>query len=187
MRPLLPLLLFLGPPFWEAKPPERWTDAEIDFVLHRSPWTQALSPSPEVPIWLATAAPIEDAEAEARLRTKRTEKEPDPDYTGYVTEHGDEVFVLALAYPTLKGLGNAAEDRRMEEESVMKIGRKTWHIVGHFPPTPSDPVLRLVFPREVKPTDKDVEFVLYLPGLPFPEREAVFRVKDLLYHGKPAM
>lgn len=187
MRSLLPLLLFLGPPFWETKPPERWTSQEIDIVRHRSPWAQTLGPTPEVPMWLATAAPIEEAEAEARLRTKATEKEPDPDYTGYVTEHASEVFVLALAYPNVKGLGDAAEQHRMEEESVMKIGRKTWHILGHFPPTPSDPVLRLIFPREVKPTDKDVEFQLYLSGLPFPEREAVFRVKDLFYHGKLAM
>ena len=187
MRRLLPLLFFLGQPFWEVKPPERWTDAEIDIVRHRSPWTQTLGPAPEVPVWLATAAPIEEAEAEARLRAKLTEKEPDPDYAGYVAEHGAEVFVVALAYPTLKGLGDAAEQRRLEEESVMKIGRKTYHILGHFPPTPSDPVLRLVFPREVQPTDKDVEFQFYLAGLPFPEREASFRVKDLMYHGKLAM
>jgi hypothetical protein len=187
MRSLVVLLFLFGQPFWEAKPPDQWTDAEIDTVRHHSPWAQSVGPEPEVSLWLATAAPIEDAEAEARLRTRKTEKEPDPDYTGYVTEHGSEIFVLALAYPNLKGLGNAAEDRRMEDESVMKIGRKTWHIVGHFPPTPSDPVLRLVFPREVKATDKDVEFQLYLPGVPFPERDAVFRVKDLLYHGKLAM
>lgn len=187
MRSLLPLLLFLSPPFWEVKPPERWTDAEIDIVRHRSPWAQTVGPTPEVPVWLATATPIEEAEEEARLRSKLTEKEPDPDYIGYVTEHASEVFVLAIGYPTLKGLGNAAEQRRMEEESLMKIGRKTYHIVGHFPPTPSDPVLRLVFPREAKATDKDVEFQLYLPGLTFPERDALFRVKDLMYHGKPAM
>ena len=187
MRPLLPLLLFLGQPFWEAKPPERWTDAEIDTIRYHSPWAQTLGPSPEVPVWLATAAPIEEAEGEARLRSKHTEKEPDPDYTGYVTEHEAEVFVLALTYPTLRGLGSAAEQRRMEEECLMKIGHKTYHISGHFPPTPSDPVLRLIFPRQVKASDKDVEFQLYLPGLPFPEREALFRVKDLMYHGNLAM
>jgi len=187
MRSLVPLLLFLSQPFWEAKPPERWTDAEIVIVRHNSPWAQTLGPAPEIPLWLATAAPIQDAEGEARLRSKLTEKESDPDYVGYVTEHEAEVFVLALSYPTLKGLGDAAEQRRMEEECLMKIGRKTYHIMGHFPPTPSDPVLRLVFPREVKTGDRDVEFELYLPGLPFPERDTSFRVKDLMYHGKLAM
>lgn len=187
MRLLLPLLLFLGQPFWETKPPEKWTDAEIDFVLHSSPWTQMLGPAPEIPIWLATAEPIEEAEAEARLRVKRPENEPDPDYTGYITEHAAEVFVLALGYPRQTGLGSAADQKRMEDTSLMKIGRKTYQIVGYFPPTASDHVLRLVFPRAVQSTDKNVEFELYLPGLPFPERDAAFRVKDLLCHGKLAM
>jgi hypothetical protein len=187
MRCLVTLLLFLGQPFWETKPPERWTDAEIDIVRHRSPWTQSVGPAPEIAVWLATAAPIEEAEGEARLRTKHTEKEPDPDYNEYVTEHRSDIFVLALGYSNLKALGDAAEERRLQEQSVMKIGRRTYHMVGHFPPTDSDPVLRLVFPREVKDTDKDVDFQLYVPGLPFPEREAVFRVRDLLYHGKLAM
>jgi hypothetical protein len=69
----------------------------------------------------------------------------------------------------------------------MKIGRKTYQIVGYFPPTKSDPVLRLVFPRALQSNDKDVQFELYLPGIPFPERDADFRVKDLLYHGKLTM
>jgi hypothetical protein len=60
-------------------------------------------------------------------------------------------------------------------------------IVGHFPPADTDPVLRLVFPRVVKSTDKSVTFQLYLPGIPFPEREVEFRVKDLMYHGKLEM
>lgn len=187
MRFVLPLLLFLGQPFWETKPPERWSDAEIDVVLHRSPWTQVLAPAPEIPIRLATAEPIEEAEAEARLRVKRPEKEPDPDYNGYITEHKSEVFVLALQYPPNQGLGSASEQKRMEDESVMKIGRKAYQIVGYFPPTPADPMLRLVFPRAVKTGDKQVQFELYLSGLPFPERDAMFAVKDLTYHGKLAM
>lgn len=75
----------------------------------------------------------------------------------------------------------------MEQECQMIVGRKTYAIIGHFPPTPSDPVLRLVFPRAVKPADKTVAFRLYLAGLNFPERELEFRVKDLLYHGQLAM
>ena len=75
----------------------------------------------------------------------------------------------------------------MEEQTRMVIGRKTYKIVGHFPPTQADPVLRLVFPRVAQPTDKSVMFRLYLPGLPFPDRETEFRIKDLLYHGKLAM
>jgi hypothetical protein len=39
----------------------------------------------------------------------------------------------------------------------------------------------------VEPTDKNVVFRLYLPGVTFPDREVEFRVKDLMYHGKLAM
>jgi len=111
----------------------------------------------------------------------------DPDYAAYLTENRESSFVLAIAYPTLKDLGRAEEDRRMEQECRMIVGRKTYPMVGHFPPTPSDPVLRLVFPRVVKPADKTIAFRLYLAGLNFPERELEFRVKDLLYRGKLAM
>jgi hypothetical protein len=190
MHALLPLFFFLAQPFWEAKPPERWTDAEIDTMRHDSPWAQVAAPEPAVVVYLATAAPIEMAEAELRLRMRKNASrmhEPDADYTDYLRENRQGQFVLAITYPTLKGLGKADESRQMEEDSVMVIGRKTYHFTGHFPPTPSDPVLRLIFNREVKATDKTVVFRLYLPGLNFPEREVEFRVKELMFQGKLEM
>jgi hypothetical protein len=138
-------------------------------------------------VWLATAAPMLQAEAEARLRTRRPELEPDPDYAQFLSESAAQNLVLAVAYPHLRGLGDAAEEHRLEEDTEMVVGRKRFKIVGHFPPTPTDPVLRLVFPREVKATDKSVHFQLYIAGIPFPEREVDFRVRDLLFHGKLAM
>jgi hypothetical protein len=190
MHALLPLLLFLAQPFWEARPPERWTDGEIDAIRRDSPWAQAVRPDPVVVAYFATAAPVEMAEAELRLRMKKNTSrmpEPDPDYVDYLRQNRERQFVLAITYPTLKGLGKAEENKRMEEESVMAIGRKTFKFVGHFPPTPSDPVLRLIFNREVKPSDKAVTFRLYLPGLNFPERDVEFRVKDLMFQGKLEM
>jgi len=187
MRMLLAVLFFLGPPFWETKAPERWTDREIDALLHDSPWAQTVGPDPKVLVYLATAGPIEDAEEEARLRTKNTLQEPDPDYLDYLRENGDKEFVLAIPEVTLKGLAKPGEEKLMEDQTQMVIGRKTYKIVGHFPPTEADPVLRLVFPREAQATDKSVIFHLYLPGMPFPERETEFRIKDLMYHGKLAM
>jgi hypothetical protein len=190
MHALLPLLFFLAQPFWEAKPPERWTDSEIETVRHYSPWAQPVSPDPIVVAYFATATPIEMAEAELRLRLKKNASrilEPDADYAEYLRENRERQFVLAIAYPTLKGLGNAEENKRMEEESVMIIGRRTFKFAGHFPPTPSDPVLRLIFNREVKPSDKAVTFRLYLPGLNFPEREVEFRVKELMFQNKLEM
>ena len=188
---LMPMLFFLALPFWEARPPEKWSDAEIAAIRHDSPWAQPSGlPPQQVVIYLATAAPVEQAEGELRLRLKKNPHpmtEPDPDYIEYLRDHRDDAFVLAVTYPTLAGLGHADESARMEEETAMVIGRKEYKILGHFPPTPSDPVLRLIFPRVVKPTDKSVIFRLYLAGLKFPEREVEFRVKDLTYQGKMEM
>jgi hypothetical protein len=186
MRLFLAVLFFLGQPFWESKPPERWSGREIDALLHDSPWAQSVGPDPAVLVYLATAAPIEDAELEARLRTKNPAADPDPDYLDYVRENPGS-FVLAISGVTRGGLDKPGEERAMEEQTGMAIGRKNYKIIGHFPPTEADPVLRLVFPREAGGTDKSVMFRLYLPGMPFPNREVEFRVKDLLYHGKLAM
>jgi hypothetical protein len=187
MRLFLAVLFFLAPPFWETKPAERWTDREIDTVRHDSPWAQTVGPEPKVLVYLATAAPIEQAEMEARLRSKNPLAEPDPDYLDYLRENGDKHFILAIPGIPLAALAKPGEEQLMGEQTQMAIGRKTYKIVGHFPPTEADPVLRLVFPRELQPTDKSVIFRLYLPGLPFPTRETEFRVKDLMYHGKLAM
>ena len=187
MRALIPLLFFLAQPFWETKAPEQWTNREIDEIRSNSPWAQTVGPSPGVLVYLATAAPIEQAEAEARLRTRNPLREPDPDYLDFLREYRDRNLVLAIPYATLAGLGKGEEERKMEEESRMIVGRKEYKIVGHFPPTPSDPVLRLVFPREVRPSDKSVVFQLYLPGIDFPDRTVEFRVKDLTYRGKLEM
>ena len=187
---IAPLLFFFAQPFWEAKPPEKWTDAEIAAIRHSSPWAQQSGSTPQVVVYLATAAPVEAAEAELRLRMKKNPHpmpEPDPDYVEYLRDHRSDAFVLAVAYPTLAGLGHAEESKRMEEETVMLVGRKEYRILGHFPPTPSDPVLRLIFPRVVKPSDKTVLFRLYLAGLNFPEREVEFKVKDLTYQGRMEM
>jgi hypothetical protein len=189
MRALLPMLFFLAQPFWETKPPEQWTVREIETVRFNSPWAVQVGGPPGVTVFLATALPIDHAETELRLRAKspRPLLELDPDYVDYLRDHRDQEFVLGVAYPTLAGLAKGDESGRMEAETAMVIGRKQYKIIGHFPPTPSDPVLRLIFPREVKSTDKTVLFRLYLPGLPFPEREAEFRVKDLTYQGKLEM
>ena len=99
MCALLPLLFFLAQPFWEAKPPEHWSDAEIETIRHDSPWAQVAGPDPSVVIYLATAAPIEMAEAELRLRMKKKTSrmpEPDADYTDYLRDHRQNRSVLAI-------------------------------------------------------------------------------------------
>jgi hypothetical protein len=190
MRILLAWFFLWGQPFWETKPPEHWSDGEIESLRTESPWAQRTTQDPSTVVFLATAAPIEHAEAELRLRYRKNSNrlaEPDPDYSEYLSLHRNEQFVLGVTYKSLKGLSQAGEDKRMEEESAMLVGNRTYKILGHFPPTPSDPVLRLIFPRAVKPTDKSVVFRLYLGGMSFPEREVEFRVKDLVYQGRLEM
>lgn len=187
MRAIPVLLLFLAQPFWQSKSPDQWTDYELDTILHASPWAEMVGPSPHILVSLATAAPIEEAEYEQRLRSKRPLRQPDPDYTSFLVDHRQDDLVLAVSYTLPLRFGTSQERSRMEDESEMVIGRKSYKLIGHFPPTEDDPVLRLVFPREVKPSDKAVLFRLYVPGISFPEREVEFRVKDLLYHGKLEM
>ncbi len=188
MHAWLALLFFFAQPFWEMKPPEQWTDREIETMRIASPWTAEIGPSPQVLAWFATARPIEGAEAEARLRTRNPLRQPAPDYIEFLTENREKIIVFAVAYPTLSGLSKEVTAwKTVEKEAVMRVGSKSYPIAGLFPPAPSDPVLRMVFPRVVNATDKSINFQLYLPGLPFPEREAEFRVKDLIYHGKLAI
>jgi|SRR6266545_2827678 len=183
------LLLFLSAqPFWEARPAAAWTDAELKIMLSESPWAQGVGPSPQVEAILATAAPVVEAETELVRRLGAGRRpQPDPDYTDYLREHRTDHFVLAIPYTDLTRLGSAVDQRRLEEESVMRVGRRRIAMAGHFPPTPSDPVLRLIFPRAVTAADKSVAFELYLPGVSQPARLVEFRVKDLMYRGKLEM
>jgi hypothetical protein len=190
MHALLPLFFFLAQPFWELKPPERWTPEEIHRIRTNSPWAQYVGQVAPVTVFLATALPVEHAEAELRLRFKKNRDalaEPDPDYVEYLREHRAEAFVVGVMYPPLPGFGKPGEDKRMEEETALIVRKQEYKILGYFPPTPSDPVLRLIFPRVVKPGDKQMLIRLYLPGLSFPDRDAVFAVKDLVYQGKVEM
>lgn len=187
MHAFVALLFFLANPFWESRPPEKWTDREVETMLHASPWVEVVGPDPAVQVSFATAAPVEQAESEWRTRSKKPMPMLDPDYLDYVRENRETAFVLAISYDKLANSGKAEENQRMEQDSTMTIGRKDYKLLGYFPPTTTDPVLRLIFPRAVKPSDKIVEFRLYVPGAPFPEREISFRVKDLVYRGKLEM
>lgn len=177
------LLALLAAPFWETKAPGDWTDIEIERLLHDSPWAQMADPAPAVQVYLATAHPLREAEAEwARRRGKPLSEE----YVDYIGQDGANKLVVAIAYKDLTALADGEEAHRMEEESIMKVGRQKYQMEGHFPPVPSDPFLRLVYPRVATERDKTVVFELYLPGYG-PYHEAEFRVRDMLYKGKLEM
>ena len=110
--------------------------------------------------------------------------QPLSDVVEFLRQHQGESIVLTVFFPAPVQLADAKEAKRMEEESFMKIGRKKYKMTGHFPPTPDDPYLRLVFPRQLGPKDKTIEFDLYLPGAPDPYRIAEYAAKELMYKGK---
>ena len=76
------------------------------------------------------------------------------------------------------------EIKRMEKDSVLVVGEEEYKMVGHFPPSPGDPYLRLVFPRRVTEKDKMLLFDVYLPGVPKPYRKIRYGVKNLYYKGR---
>src|SRR4051794_39336876 len=83
MHVVIPFLFWLAQPFWEARPPERWTDFEISQIRTDSPWAQSTGAGQGGIVFFATALPVEHAEAELRLRTKKIAQrfpEPDVDY-----------------------------------------------------------------------------------------------------------
>jgi len=177
------VLFFLRAPFWEDRPPEQWSGLEVQQILTDSPWAQTLGPTTLV-VYLATAAPVEAAETEERRRGNSIVVQPDFDYTDYVRQHREEIIAVGIPYSPKGSFGTPEQEMQMESESVMRVGRKSYKMLGHFPPTQSDPVLRLIFPRRVEPSDKTIFFRLYLPGISFPEREVEFKVKDLMVKGK---
>lgn len=179
--------LFLAAPFWETKAPADWSEEELQSLLTDSPWAQLVAgqaDAPPVQVYLATAAPLEKAELERerRYRRKRPNETPDDmtlEYRAWLRENRAAAIVLAVAVPK-----SGEDTQRMEDECVMRVGRKKFKMIGHFPPTGKDPYLRLAFPREVKAADKSVAFELYLPGVAMPYRAVEFRIKDMMVNGK---
>jgi hypothetical protein len=188
MHVLLAAALF-ATPFWEVKDPREWNRVELQTLTQESPWAQLTETSgdlsPPVQVYLATATPLRQAEAEFARRSKI---EVDPlreEYEAFLREEGRKSIVLAVYVADPTKVAEGAEAARMEDESVLKIGRKRLKMTGHFPPTRSDPFLRMIFPRPEIGEQKKISFEVYVPGIPGPYREAEFAVKDLVYRGKP--
>jgi hypothetical protein len=190
-------LTFLAAPFWESENPSHWTDEQLRQLLIDSPWAQIVeapgkTSAPAVQVYLATAAPLEEAERERDSRAKRRQppgKPPveDPlaeEYRAWLNDNHDSQIVVAIRISDVNGLSDAKETKIMEEECVMRAGRKKFKITGHFPPSPSDPYLRLAFPRKVVVEDKVLRFDLYLPGVAIPYREVEFRLVDMVVRGR---
>lgn len=183
-------------PFWESKPPQQWSEQQLAAMFRESPWAQdAMSSgrgagSHPIPVYLASARPMREAEAELTRRRSKGPPPQDPlreEYEEFLREEGASHIVVAVPMSDFKIMADSGETQRMVEESRLRIGRRKYKLAGHFPPTPSDPVLRLVFPKEIRTGDKDLSFELYVPGAPQPYREAVFALKTLTYKGTPEL
>jgi len=174
--------------FWNTKAPADWTIEEVREILERSPWA-AVSPTPRgaaLRMHVATAEPMREAETRER-QASRYRVEPGPNFEEYqaMLSEGHSI-VLAVYSPGMLSISDAVESRSLEHDSVLHIGRRSYKLVTHFPPTPGDPYLRYVFPREVKPGDKALSFDIYVPGYTFPERHVEFDLREMLYKGKTA-
>ncbi len=192
---LLSFFLF-AEPYWGSKPPAEWSDAQLTALLTNSPWAQAVpGPGPNAPpveVFLATAGPIQLAEKE-RDRRNQARRKPGPatlespavtEYRMWLEDNRATQIVVAIPIQNNKGFLDEREVRRMEDESVMRIGKKKIKLTGSFRPSESDPYLRLAFPRQVELSDKTLYFDLYLPGVPAPFRSAEFSLKDMVVAGK---
>ena len=193
MIPILLALFLFADPFWIGKPPAEWSDAQLLALLNDSPWAQAVDGpgqgAPAVQVYLATAAPILLAEKERdrRIQVRRAPGTPAPDKSEYrlwLEDQGGSQIVLAVHIQNNRGFLDEHEVRKMEDETEMHAGKRKFKLTGSFPPTESDPYLRLAFPRQVELTDKTLRFDLYLPGVPSPFRSAEFTLKDMVSGGK---
>jgi len=179
------LLALLAAPFWEAKDPSKWTEEELDSMFTHSPWARDIGTQ----LYLASAQPMIDAEEQRRLRHSRKpglEAPPaaEDDWREYLATNRGKHIVIAVKVQDQNVLAEAEEVRRMEKDSALRVGKKKIRMTGHFPPTPSDPYLRLLFPRVAEPGAKQIRVELYLPGVTMPFRGAEFDLKEMSYRGK---
>lgn len=206
LLPLIVALWLFADPFWIEKAPRDWTPEELASLASASPWGQMVPTPiggvfPPVQMFLATAGPIQDAEAEAQRRAAirrppGEEPEFDPfaeEYRLWLEEFGDSHVILAVRISDQSAYFDGEELERFEEESTMRLGGRKVQMTGYFPPWSRDPYLRVAFPKDLNRLDLDdldgekLEFDLYLPGISGPFREADFRLEDMLVDGELEM
>jgi hypothetical protein len=198
MTPLA-ILLMLAASFWETKAPADWTESELLQLFTDSPWAQMVEAGAKDPhsspvnIYLATAGPMQAAEKEKERRYVRKGNRPtvespmDTEYRLWLEDNTATQIIVAVRIPRTKAFDDAAQTKRMEDDSIMRVGHKKYKMTGNFPPTEHDTYLRMAFPREVQASDKTVTFELYVPGATPPYRTVEFKVKDMIVNGKLEM
>lgn len=198
--------LLFADPFWQTKPAKDWTDAELSQFLADSPWAQMIAQPAKpqagknsgegalVQVYLATAGPVVKALAERDRRlelrrpgiTKALADDPlSEERALWLADHQAEYIIIAARVGNNDAFSIDKETSRMERDSVMEVGRLQVKVSATFPPTQTDPHLYLAFRREpVAGLDKDLNFALYLPGVPAPYRTVTFKIKDMMVDGR---
>jgi hypothetical protein len=185
---LLASLLLQAVPFWTERPPEQWTSSEVTRLLSDSPWAQ----SSGVRVYLASAEPARRAELiwkklrKAQLGVEGT-FEDDEDYEEFLRKHPGEYIIVGVAGSNPEITPDPREVARMEKESRIKLDKRKYAMLAFFPPTPADPILRMVFPKKLTGDEKTLVLELYVPGVHYPYRNFEFPIKSLTWQGKPAL
>jgi hypothetical protein len=136
---------FLAAPFWESKAPEQWSNDEVQAMFVRSPWVNVAFPVGNsgsrvpLPVYLASAKPMQDAEAEVERRGKAGTDPLKDEYRQWAKENEGKYMILAVLHPRTLVEADSRDMRRMESECLLRIGRKTHKMVMHFPPLPPMP------------------------------------------------
>jgi len=177
------LLTLMAAPFWNTKPPNEWSPEELNELMTDSPWARDSGAQ----IYLASARPMREAERRLGIAQPQPsangEIQYDSDYLEFLRENPGKYIIVAIRLPNPNALAETEEARFMEEKCVLKVGKKRYKMTGHFPPTPSDPYLRLIYPRAVDASAKRFTLELYLPSVAGPFRIVDFDLKEMVYKG----
>jgi hypothetical protein len=187
--------LLAAAPYWESADVKDWSEEQLIDFFANSPWAQPAESSAQngVMTFLATAQPVQLAEKEMRRRRIKkiagVDVVADPaweEFQEFLERDAAKYIVLAVAIP-VEATQDASEMALMENQSVMKIGKQKIKMSGYFPPSPTDSMTRLIYPRAGTEGAKEIVFELFLPGTGTPYRLAIYSKKGMNYRGKLAM
>lgn len=188
------LFCYAAAPFWDSKAPADWNEEEMLEFMGNSPWAQpAESVGAQrgggVQTFLATAQPMRAAEIEYRRRRLPKGTPNDPaweEFQEFLARDSTKYIVLAVSIP-IAASQDAQEMATMENDSYLRLGKQKVKMSGYFPPSPTDPWTRLIFPRKELKAIKEMDFQVYIPGTGTSYRQVFYRLKDMTYRGQLEM
>ena len=189
------LTLLTATPFWDTIDVNQWSEEQLLEFFGNSPWSQPAESTAGngVLTFLATSKPVQLAEVEKRRRQMKkvagVDVIQDPawdEFQEFLERDTAKYIVLAVPIPA-EATREASEMSLMENQSVMKLGKQKIKMSGYFPPSPTDPYTRLIFPRAGTEKAKELVFELFLPGTGTPYRQVYYPTKGMNYRGRLEM